>query len=197
MFSSEDPIVLSDSDSDTSTSSASTASTVDPVVINKLKKLKDEVDRLKAEESDSSDISLNFGRKTTLKALPAGNVNPVIIHVCMFNKERKLRRIAARSIRIYKLEFVYKAFNILKKKNSSPIDKLSNYLSRSLGTLFENVALTALNTKLYRLLTDVKRKGGKGRKVLLQKPFVIPSHVVRTTSDFADHIKSKVEKNLI
>ncbi|CAC5385260.1 unnamed protein product [Mytilus coruscus] len=91
-----------------------------------------------------------------------------------------------------KNEFVYKAFNILKKKNSSPIDKLSNYLSRSSGTLFENVALPALNTKLYRLITDVKRKGGKGRKVLLEKPFVIP-----LLPDFADNIKSKVEKNLI
>lgn len=94
-------------------------------------------------------------------------------------------------------EYVYEVFNILKKKNSFPIDKLSNYLSRSLETLYENVALTALQTKLYRLITDVKRKGGKGRKVLLQKPFVIPLHVVKTTSDFADHIKSKVEKNLI
>ncbi|XP_063415652.1 uncharacterized protein LOC134697357 [Mytilus trossulus] len=94
-------------------------------------------------------------------------------------------------------EYVYEVFNILKKKNSSPIDKLSNYLSRSLETLYENVALTALKTKLYRLITDVKRKGGKGRKVLLQKPFVIPLHVVKTTSDFADHIKTKVEKNLI
>ncbi|XP_063415655.1 uncharacterized protein LOC134697358 isoform X2 [Mytilus trossulus] len=68
---SEDPIVLSDSDSDTSTSSASTASTVDPVVINKLKKLKDEVDRLKAAESDSSDISLNFGEEDDFKGPPS------------------------------------------------------------------------------------------------------------------------------
>ncbi|CAG2190072.1 unnamed protein product [Mytilus edulis] len=117
-------------------------------------------DRLKAEESDSSDISLNFGEEDDFKG-PPSRKRKSSDYTCMH------------------------------------VQQGTQTKSRSLGTLFENVALTALNTKLYRLLTDVKRKGGKGRKVLLEKPFVIPSHVVRTSSDFANNIKSKVEENLI
>ncbi|CAC5376848.1 unnamed protein product [Mytilus coruscus] len=165
----EDPIVLSSSSDCYSYTSTSSAPTIDPVVINKLKKLNDEVDRLKAEESDTdSDVTLYFGDEDNFKGPPS--------------RKRKSSD--------YKCTHVQQGTQT--KKNSSPIDKLSNYFSRSSGTLFENVALPALNTKLYRLITDVKRKGGKGRKVFLEKPFVIP-----LLPDFADNIKSKVEKNLI
>ncbi|CAC5401265.1 unnamed protein product [Mytilus coruscus] len=69
---SEDPIVLSSSSDCYSDTSTSSAPTVDPVVINKLKKLKDEVDRLKAEESDTdSDVTLYFGDEDNFKGPPS------------------------------------------------------------------------------------------------------------------------------
>ncbi|CAC5405073.1 unnamed protein product [Mytilus coruscus] len=71
-FSSEDPIVLSSSSDCYSDTSTSSAPTIDPVVINKLKKLKDEVDRLKAEESDTdSDVTLYFGDEDNFKGPPS------------------------------------------------------------------------------------------------------------------------------
>ncbi|CAC5403236.1 unnamed protein product [Mytilus coruscus] len=69
---SEDPIVLSSSSDCYSDTSTSLAPTIDPVVINKLKKLKDEVDRLKAEESDTdSDVTLYFGDEDNFKGPPS------------------------------------------------------------------------------------------------------------------------------
>ena len=87
---------------------------------------------------------------------------------------------------------VYKIFSVVKKKNTSPVPKISSYLSSLSGIDIDAVSLPALSTKIYRLYNDVKRKGGKGRKILLQKQFIIP--LLATTSY---GLTSKVEKNII
>ncbi|CAC5359987.1 unnamed protein product [Mytilus coruscus] len=171
---SEDPIVLSSSSDCYSDTSTSSAPTIDPVVINKLKKLKDEVDRLKAEESDTdSDVTLYFGDEDNFKG-PPSRKRKSSDYTCTHVQQGTQTKISTlQSLRRQNKQI------LALKKNSSPIDKLSNYLSRSSGTLFENVALPALNTKLYRLITDVKRKGGKGGRHLSIRNFDMKRQIER------------------
>ena len=72
----------------------------------------------------------------------------------------------------------------------APAEKVACFLSSLLKLELSSIPIPALNTKINRLINEYKSKGGKGRQLLLDKQFYIPT---ATTTQ----VVSKIEQNII
>lgn len=85
---------------------------------------------------------------------------------------------------------VREMYLLANKYFTAPAEKVACFLSSLLKLELSSIAIPALNTKINRLINEYRSKGGKGRQLLLDKQFYIPT---ATTTQ----VVSKVEQNII
>lgn len=91
-----------------------------------------------------------------------------------FNEQNLTDKQNLPSLKTVSKGLVYCLYMFAKKNSKTPVKEVSSYLSEITGTDINSIPLSSLQSKLYRLVSDKKSKGGKQVKLFFGEIFNIP-----------------------